>query len=369
MILALLISIISLAVYLYLKSDEPKVIYEEKIYGLIDISNQSTGENVSLTINTIHDIYKSDSLKLSLFDLNYNEISDSFFMQNNLDKTDKETVSNFIYDNFTVEFNELSKIFVISFQGNNEDTVKYITEYIYNEGVQLTQTSLSQNITIFSKQISMSDNHNEIYSRSNIIKKFILFLATAFITVCLLQFFIIVLTDKIISINQLRYKYNIDILAIMYKERDNYNEIKSALFYKLNKKNIKTVIFLSSNTKNYLHHLLHLKNLFENEGMHAAIIVASESINEKTEIKDVYYVNSFYGKKNEFWCDIEHSYQFIFILARPILDSFSTQEFIDRYKEIVLFEQFGASKDERIERTIEKIKIYNGNILGFIVFQ
>jgi hypothetical protein len=367
MILTILISIISLAVYLCLKSDEPKVIYEEKIYGLINFSDQNTEENISLTINTIHDIYKSDSMKSSLLNLNYDEISDSFFIQNNLDKTDKEIVSNFIYDNFIAEFNELSKIFMISFQGSNENTVKYINEYIYNEGVKLTQTSLNQNITMFSKQINVSDNHNEIYSRSNIIKKFILFLATAFITVCLLQFFIIVLTDKIVGINQLRYKYNIDIFAIMHKKKYNYNKIKSILSYKLNKKNIKSVVFLSSNKKNYLHYLIHLKNLFEKEDIRTAIIVASELENEKIEIKDVYYTNYFY--ENEFWHSLENSYQFIFILSEPILDSFLTQEYIDRYKEIILFEQFGVSKDEQIERTIEKIRIYDGNILGFIIFE
>lgn len=368
-LLTLLIAVLSVGIFLYSKSGEPRIIYEEKIYGLINFTDQNIEDNINATLNTIHDIYKSDALKASLDNLDYSNISDSFFEQYDLDKTDKVMVADFIYDRFNIEFNDMSKVFFISLQGNNEETVKYISEYIYNAGVRLTQTYLNTNIVMFDEQISTIENKKDNYSIINIIEKFILFFVAAFIIIYLINIFILVLTDKIISVNQLRNKYNIDILSIIKEKKNDYDGLKSSLLYKLNKKNIKSMIFLSSNNKDYTSYINGFKKILDDEGRHTAIVIVSDKTMVHDALTDVYYMNNLNMKNNIFWNELESSYQFIFILVESSLSSYKTQELITKYRNIVLIEKCFESKDEQIERTIEKLVMYDSSILGFIIFE
>lgn len=368
-LLTLLIAVLSVGIFLYSKSDEPRITYEEKIYGLINFTDQNIEDNINATLNTIHDIYRSDALKASLDNLDYSNISDSFFEQYDLDKTDKVMVADFIYDRFNIEFNDMSKVFFISLQGNNEQTVKYISEYIYNSGVKLTQTYLNTNIVMFDEQISTIENKKDNYSIINIIEKFILFFVAAFIIIYLINIFILVLTDKIISVNQLRNKYNIDILSIIKEKKNNYDGLKSILLYKSTKKNIKSIVFLSSNNKDYISYIYRFKKILDDEGRRVAIVIVSDKTMMQDELTDVYYMDNLNMENNIFWNELESSYHFIFILVQSSLSSYKTQELITKYRNIVLIEKCFESKDEQIERTIEKLIMYDGSILGFIIFE
>lgn len=368
-LLTLLIAVLSVGIFLYSKSDEPRITYEEKIYGLINFTDQNIEDNINATLNTIHDIYRSDALKASLNNLDYSNISDSFFEQYDLDKTDKVMVADFIYDRFNIEFNDMSKVFFISLQGNNEETVKYISEYIYNSGVKLTQTYLNTNIVMFDEQISTIENKKDNYSIINIIEKFILFFVAAFIIIYLINIFILILTDKIISVNQLRNKYNIDILSIIKEKKNNYDGLKSILLYKSTKKNIKSIVFLSSNNKDYTSYIYRFKKILDDEGRRAAIVIVSNKTMMRDELTDVYYMDNRNMENNIFWNELKSSYHFIFILVQSSLSSYKTQELITKYRNIVLIEKCFESKDEQIERTIEKLIMYDGSILGFIIFE
>ena len=175
--------------------------------------------------------------------------------------------------------------------------------------------------------------------------------------------------DKILDINQIKRKYKIDILTSIKKYNFNYQGLKSILLYKLNKKGKNAVIFSSSSDKiNYEKYIYKLKESFEEDNMHSAVVVTSKNFYSNKQDEFFYDNNMNNEEKEKFWLNLK-TYDYIFIQSGSILTTNITKELIIKQKSIVLTEKCGISKFNSIDKTIEEITMFDGQIEGFIIFE
>lgn len=371
-IISIIITIACMGLYFYSNASKPPLTYDVKIYGIIKNDNLASENNIDNAISTVEDIYKSDAIKLSLEDIDYNLLFNSSYVQGydiqNLSAKNKANIANKIFNNFEITFNDSSKLFTLELKGDNQTSAEYILNYIFNVGAQYTESYIyNTQIKLISNQTIVVDNKKLYYSINNIMKYIVIFSTVGFFMTCLLYLFIIILTDNVLSISQIRKRYNIEILTIL-KKKASIEELKSILLYKLQKLNKNTLIFYSSYINNNLNIILKLKSSFERNGKNVALVVTIADSSKFSRISDIFfYISSFNDNEmNEFFDNLA-KYDYIFIQADSIINSVITEELILRYKNVVLIEKIGKSKFEQIDRAIEKTMLYDGELLGFII--
>jgi len=369
-IIALLCAIIATSLFLYMKSDEDKITYEIKMYCVVNFTDtQNMNTTINYVINTVHDVLKSDAVKSSLKNINFDEISDSKFLKGydaaNLIESDKIKISDAIFSNYKVEFNETpSKIFTLSFKSADKSSAEYISQFIFARASEIVSKNVdSTSIKLINKELVVTEN--DLFSYKNLIKNIILFGAASFFFVCFIYIIFVLSTDKVLNANQLKRKYKLDIITLIKNKSCNYKELKSVLLYKLNKKSAKTVILTSSNNKIDKEFICNLKAEFEEDNIKSAFV--TDKFDDY--LNDIYrYGNLLNHEKNDFWNKLNH-YDCILVLTDSILVSNITEELLFRFKNIVLIEKCGVSKFEQIDRTIEKIKMFDGEVEGFILIK
>jgi capsular polysaccharide biosynthesis protein len=366
-VLTIIFTAAGMCMYLFIKTFEAPVIYNAKIYGII--ADRDTSENnLDNIIATVNNIYNSNAIKLSLNDMDFKMISSSSFAQGhdvlNLSLGDKTDIADKIFKEYEISIDENSKMFTLNLKGNNKAAIEYILNYIFNKGAQYTKEFINNTqIELIDRDIITINNYQLIYSAGNIIKNTAKFGAAGFFIICVVYLFIIILSDKVLSVSQIRKRYNIEILTILNKKY-NIEELKSVLLYKLGKFNKNTLIFYSSYDNDNLDIILGLKNLFKQSGKSAAVVIAADDTNKFKNLSDVYfYINSNENKNDEFFNNLA-KYDYIFIHADSILTSVITEKIISRYKDIVLIEKTDKSKFEEIDRTIEKTMLYDEKYWG-----
>lgn len=369
-ILTLICTILCSGWYLYSNRNESPVTYNVKLYCVVNYNNTlNQNTSINYVVNTVRDIYNSNAIKSSLVGLDFSKISQSSFLNGynatNLSDSDKTKISNMIFNNYSNEFSEdTTKMFSISVKSADKNSAEYIAQYIFEKGSDIIKSNVEgTEIKLITQELTVTKNNTAI----DIIKNIILYGIASALFVCIIFVIYILSTNKILNINQIKRKYKIDIITSFKKEKCNYSELKSILLYKLNKKGKKALIFTSSyNNNENMQLILNLKNGLDKDNVNSAIVLTTDSIGSNE--KDVYFYRSDFtdDEKNDFWKKL-NTYDFIMVKADSILTSNITEELIIKHNNIVLYEKCFASRFDELDRTIEKISMFDGEIEGLIL--
>lgn len=368
--ITLICTILSEGIFLYSQRNANPVTYEMKLYGVVNYNNElNQNTSINYVVNTVRDVFDSNAIKSSITGMDFNKISQSSYLKgydvSNLSSSDKTKISNVIFKNYTSEFSDdYSKMFSISVKSGDENSAEYIAQYIFGKGSEIIRSNVEgTELKLISKELTAAKNN----TLTDIIKNIILYGIASALVVCIVFIIYILSTNKILNINQIKRKYKIDIITSFKKEKCNYSELKSILLYKLNKKGKKVLIFTSSyNNKEDMQLILNLKNGLDKDNVNSAIVLTTDSIDSNE--KDVYFYRSDFtdDEKNHFWKKL-NIYDIIMIKADSILTSGVTEELIIKHNNIVLYEKCFTSKFNELDRTIEKISMFDGEIEGLIL--
>lgn len=368
-IAALICTALSIGIFLYSQRDAEPLTYESKMYCVInynDTLNQNT--SINYVVNTVRDIMSSTVIKSSLTEMDFNKISQSSFLErydvSNLSYSDRIKISSAIFKNYSSEFSKDSSIlFFLSVMSGDKNSAEYISQYIFEKGSDIIKLNVENTeIKLLSKDLTVKRNN----TFTDIIKNTILFGVASILLVCIVFTIFTLSTDKIVNFNQIKRKYKLDIITVIKKDKCNFKELKSILLYKLNKKGKKIAIFTSSYNNDDTQLLLNLKESLKQDNINCAVVLVSKNID--TNAKDVYiYDRGLSGdEKNNFWENLE-AYDYVLIKADSILTCDATEELIIKHKNTVLYEKCYTTKFTELDRTIEKINMFDGEVEGIIL--
>jgi len=332
-----------------------KPLYEVKIYGII---NGSYDRSLTQIVNTVSDIYSSDLIAYSLNDMDVSNLSDAY-----LQKYDK--LSPYVMKNFKTDFNESSRMFNISYSGEDEGSVDYIAEYIFSKGVELANLYIENiNIEQMDKITDEITYDDEFEMNNDIVFGALSYFIASVLLISLFYVFKVIVSGRIYCSNQFETNYNLKILSVIKNKKFNTEEIKTLLLL-LKKDKKKEIIFFSSNNYDNYSFLHYLKSICEKNGQSAAIVdAASDSVKQKYMLK---YDNDASKEEKKRFFEQLSGFDYIFIKADSILISAATAELAMSYKHIILIEKCGQTKYEDINKTLEKIKQFNAEVQGIIV--
>jgi len=351
----------------FMNTNKDAELYEIKISGIKNYveMNDMVRYDVLLEANTVDEFYQSEAIKTALYNLDSTKLSEQF-IQSTLPQYDgseeaKKQLANRVFTMFEVKTSGNSRIFTLTFSKADQDTAVYLARYIFNAGANL--------INMNSKYVSVTEiamSQKAISSGWSTPKVAAASFVGIFILSCMCVILYKLLRQVIISKNQMKDRYDYDILKNIKSSNDDLGDLAAIVEYRLKSSMVKVMVFLFEQGAQNSNILKKIQKNMQESGKSVAIIRTNAS-GDDTGDEGIFYYDNIVKTEEEnkkIWLQIE---AYDYILIETSTDTL--EKILFTHKNIIIVVQSGITSFRKVDETIEKIAIFDGLMEGFVLLK